>query len=291
MALSRRTRGETVFQVLLILFFFLACIAFIYPVLNILAISLSGSHPIMRGEVSFFPKEFTTIGYEGVLENKNIYRAYGNTLLVASAGCVLSLIMTGIAAYPMAFGRFYGKKFYTIFIVLTMWFQGGLIPNFLVMKSLGLLDSLWALILNSLCLAYNVIILRSFFSSIPESIIESARIDGANDFIILYKLVIPMSKAALATIALWVVVAHWNDFFAPLMYLRSMEKYTLQVVLRDIVISVNMINYELGAEGGAAVPQQIQNAVIFVSMVPMLILYPFLQKYFVKGVMLGSVKG
>ena len=122
--------------------------------------------------------------------------------------------------------------------------------------------------------------------------IESARIDGANDLIIFYRFVVPMSKAAFATIALWIVVGHWNDFFAPLMYLRKMENFTLQIVLRDIVITSNMASYELGgAEGASAIPQQVQNAVIVVSMVPMLVLYPFLQRYFVKGVMLGSVKG
>lgn len=286
------TKGEKIFQACLVAFMILACVAFIYPVLNILAMSLSGSQPIMRGEVTIFPKEFTTIGYEGVFSNKHIYQAYWNSIVVAGVGCALSLIVTGIAAYPMAFGNFYGKKFYTVFIVITMWFQGGMIPNFLVIKNLGLLDNLWALILNSLCLAYNVIILRSFYSSIPASIIESASIDGANDFVIFFRFVIPMSKAAFATIALWIVVGHWNDFFAPLMYLRSMEKYTLQIILRDIVLSANMVAYELGgAEGSVAIPQQVQNAVIFVAMLPMLIIYPFLQKYFVKGVTLGSVKG
>lgn len=290
--MKRITRGEKIFQVFLVGFMVLACIAFIYPVLNIFAISFSGNFPIMRGEVTFYPKDFTTIGYKGVLENTRIYRAYANTIFVSAVGCVLGLAMTGIAAYPMAFGNFYGKKFYSVFVVVTLWFQAGLIPSYLVIQKLGLLDNLWALIFNALCGAYNVIVLRSFFASIPESVIESARIDGANDLIIFYRFVVPMSKAAFATIALWIIVGHWNDFFAPLMYLRKMENFTLQIVLRDIVITSNMASYELGgAEGASAIPQQVQNAVIVVSMVPMLILYPFLQRYFVKGVMLGSVKG
>lgn len=287
------TKGEKVFQYILTAFMVLACIAFVYPVLNIFAMSLSGSQPILRGEISIYPKEITLIGYENVFSNMSIYRSYANSIFVAGAGCVLSLIITGVAAYPMAFGDFYGKKFYSTFVIITMWFQGGLIPSFLVIKNLNLLDSHWALILNALCGAYNIIILRSFYNSIPDSLIESARIDGANDIRILVQIVVPLSKAAFATIALWVIVAHWNDFFAPLMYLRSAAKYTLQIILRDIVISSEMANYGLGsgAEGSMAVPAQIQNAVIFVSMVPMLIVYPFLQKYFVKGVMLGSVKG
>ncbi len=286
------TRGEKIYQVVLIVGMILACIAFLYPILNILAISLSGNLPIMRGEVTFFPKDFSLVGYEDVIANARIWSAYANTIFVAGVGCLLSLTMTAIAAYPMAYGNFYGKKVYSILILITLWFQGGLIPSFLVMSNLNLLDSLWALILNVLCSAYNVIILKSFYQTIPMSIIESAKMDGANEFVVLFKFVIPMSKAAFATIALWIIVAHWNDFFAPLMYLRSMEKFTLQVVLRDIVISSNMSSYELaGAEGGNAIPEQVQNAVIFVSMVPMLIVYPFLQKYFVKGVTLGAVKG
>ncbi|MEG1426634.1 MAG: carbohydrate ABC transporter permease [Oscillospiraceae bacterium] len=287
------TKGEKVFQSVLIVIMVLACIAFVYPVLNILAISLSGSQPILRGEISFFPKELTFVGYEGVFSNVSIFRAFGNSIYVAVVGCILSLVMTGIAAYPMAFGDFYGKKFYSVFIVITMWFQAGLIPSFMVIKDLNLLDSHWALILNALCGAYNVIILRSFYNSIPDSVIESARIDGANDIRIFFQIVIPLSKVAFATIALWIIVAHWNDFFAPLMYLRTPTKYTLQIVLRDIIITSNMSNYDLaaGAEGSMALPAQVQNAVVFVSMVPMLIIYPFLQKYFVKGVMLGSVKG
>lgn len=292
----KETLGGKVFDYCLIVIMCFLCIIFVYPVLNILAISLSGSTAILRGEVTFYPLDMTFLGYKDVFKNAYIYRAYYNTIYVASVGCITGLTVTAIAAYPIAFSNFYGKKVYTIMIVITMWFSGGLIPTFLVMKNVGLLNSHWALIFNSLCSAYNVIILKSFYNSLPISLIESSRIDGANDLRILSQIVVPLSKPAFATIALWIIVGHWNDFFAPLMYLNDMDKYTLQLILRDIVMSSSGGNYDFSSlvhagEGTMAIPQQVQNAVVLVSMLPMLIIYPFLQKYFVKGIMLGSVKG
>ena len=271
-------------------------IIFLYPILNVLAISLSGSAPVLRGKVSFFPKQFTVKAYENIFTNKHIWRSYGNTIFVAVVGCVLGLAMSSLAAYPMAFGDFYGKKIYSFMILFTMWFSGGLIPTYLVVRELNLLNSHWALILTSLAPAYYIIVLRSFFVNIPISLIESAKLDGANDFICMTKIVLPVSKPVLATIALWFIVGHWNSFLPALMYLNDRSKYTLQVVLHNIVLEASGKVYEVDAavhagDGSMVVSQQIQNAVIFVSLIPMLIIYPFLQQYFVKGVMIGSVKG
>ncbi|MEG2338178.1 MAG: carbohydrate ABC transporter permease [Clostridium sp.] len=293
---NKNSKTEKAFDVFNVVLMILLCIAFIYPVLNVLAISLSGSAPILRGEITFFPKEWDLSGYKDVLANKYIYLSYANTIFVASVGCILSLGMTCLAAYPMAFGKFYGKKLYTYMIIFTMWFGGGLIPTYMVMSKLNLIDSHWALILNALCAPYYVIVLKSFFQSIPESLLESARLDGANDLICMWKIVLPLSKPALATISLWIIVAHWNDFIGPLMYLNDRNMYTLQIILNDIVLQASGAMYEMSdavqaGDGSMTVPQQVQNAVIFVSMIPMLIVYPFVQKYFVKGVMLGSVKG
>ncbi len=285
---SKASKGEKIFDICNLIFMFLLCIAFIYPILNVLAISLSSSAPILRGEITFFPKEITFIGYQEVLKNKYIYLSYGNTIFIAGVGCVLSLAMNSLAAYPLAFGDFYGKKIYAFMILFTMWFGGGIIPTYLVMSKLNLVGSRWALIINFLCAAYYIIILRSFFQSIPISLIESAKLDGANDLICMVRIVLPLSKPALATVALWIIVFHWNDYLGPLMYLTKKESYTLQIIINDIV---RQAQTEVDANAGMKIPQQVQNAVIFASMIPMLIVYPFVQKYFVKGVMIGSVKG
>ncbi|MGL4372524.1 MAG: carbohydrate ABC transporter permease [Turicibacter sp.] len=293
---NKNSKGEKVFDTFNLILMIVLGILFVYPVLNVLAISMSGSGPILRGEVTFYPMELDFSGYDNVFANKYIYLSYANTIFVAGVGCLLSLIAISLAAYPMAFGDFYGKKIYTFMILFTMWFGGGMVPTYIVMSKLGLVGTHWALILNFLMPAYYLIILRSFFKSIPFALIESARLDGANDIQCLFKIVLPLSKPALATIALWVIVAHWNDFMNPLMYLNDRSTYTLQIILNDIVLQASGSLYELSdavqsGGGTMTVPAQVQNAVIFVSMIPMLVIYPFVQKYFVKGVMIGSVKG
>lgn len=293
---NKNSKLEKAFDITNIMIMVLFCITFIYPVLNVLAISMSSSAPILRGEVTFYPKMLDMSGYKNVLTNQYIWRSYANTIFVATVGCVLGLGMNCLAAYPMAFGKFYGKKIYTYMIIFTMWFGGGLIPTYLVMSKLNLVNSHWALILNFLCAPYYIIVLKSFFHTIPESLIESAKLDGANDIVCMTKIVLPLSKPVLATIALWIIVAHWNNFIGPLMYLNDRKLYTLQVVLNDIVLQASGAMYEMSdavqaGDGSMTIPQQVQNAVIFVSMIPMLIVYPFAQKYFVKGVMIGSVKG
>jgi ABC-type sugar transport system, permease component len=292
----RLSPGERAFRVANLTILIGFCALILYPFLNLIAVSFSDSFAVLRSEVTFYPIGFTADAYRQVVVNPHIIRAYANTIFVAVVGCVLSLVLTSMAAYPLAFSDFIGKKAYNIFITLTLWFSGGIIPTFLVVKNLGLVDSLFSLILTSLVGAYNVIILRSFFAGLPASMAESARIDGAGDFTILFRIVVPLSKAALSTIALWVIVAHWNNYMAPLMYLRSSDKYTLQMVLRDIVIASESNLYEIESastkiEGGVtAISDQVKNAVLMFSMIPMLVIYPFIQRYFVTGVTLGAVK-
>ena len=299
MAKSRALKpsiGKRIFHGMNALILVAFCMTILYPFLNLISVSFSDTYAVLRSEVTFYPIGFTIDAYRQVILNPNIIRSYLNTIFVAAVGCCLSLVFTSMAAYPMAFSDFIGKKAYNIFITVTLWFSGGIIPSFLVVKSLGLVDSLFSLILSALIGAFNVIILHSFFANIPSSMAESARIDGANDFTILFRIVVPLSKAALSTIALWVIVAHWNNYMAPLMYLRSHDKYTLQMVLRDIVLASegNIYSIESGSssiEGGVtAISDQVKNAVLMFSMVPMLIIYPFIQKYFVTGVTLGAVK-
>ena len=293
----RQSRGEKVFGAANIMFMLFMLVIFLYPLLNMFSISVSNQYAILRAEVSFFPIGFETTSYKLIFANQDIWRSIGNSLFVALAGCALSLLLTCVAAYPLAFGDFYGKKLFNILILFTMWFNGGIIPTFLTIRQLGLHDTLWSLIVNSMLVAYNVVIVRSYFQSIPQSVVESARIDGANDYLILFKLIIPLSKPVLATVALWVIVGHWNDYLNSLLFLSSRHNYTLQLVLKELVLNAeaSIHNISMSSDsstaGAAALGQQMRNGVLVVSMIPMIILYPFVQRYFISGVMLGSVKG
>ena len=294
----KRSRGEKIFGVCNTIFMLFLLVFLLYPVLNVVAISVSNETQVMAANVTFYPIGFNPQAYTTSFKDADLWRSIGNTVFVSGVGCVLSLVALCIAAYPLAFAHFYGKKIYTLLIMFTMWFQGGIVPLFLTMQGLGLYDSLWALIFNGLISAYNVVIIRSYFTSIPMSVIESARIDGANDFRILFRLVIPLSKPVLATVALWVIVGHWNDYMNPLILISSRANQTLQLQLKSLVLAAESSTSNLATlskseamKGVAALNTQIKNGVLVVSMVPMIVIYPFIQRFFVSGVMLGSVKG
>jgi putative aldouronate transport system permease protein len=293
----RHTTGENFFNAVNVVIMLLLLIAFLYPLLNMAAISLSSDVPVLRSQVTVYPIGFTTAPYNKIIGNTILWRSIFNSLFVAFAGCALSLIVVSVAAYPLAFAEFYGKKIYIALIIFTMWFSGGIIPTFLTIRQLGLYNSLWSLIVNGLLSAYYVVIARSYFQSIPMSLVESARIDGANDYGILFRIIMPLSKPVLATIALWIIVGHWNDYLNPLIFLADRNKYTLQLVLKEIVLNSEASLYGLSAaassnfEGVADLGPQVRNASLVVSMIPMIIFYPFVQRYFVSGIMLGSVKG
>ncbi|MDR2417429.1 MAG: carbohydrate ABC transporter permease [Treponema sp.] len=292
----RLTVGEKLFSVINIVIMTLLIVIFLYPIINMAAISMSGDVPVLRAEVTVFPIGFNTQAYNKIIANAMLWRSILNSLFVAFVGCGLSLIMVSVAAYPLAFADFYGKKLYTILILFTMWFSGGIIPTFMTIRNLGLIDSLWALIVNSLLSAYHVVIARSYFQSIPKSMVESARIDGSNDYGILFKIIMPLSKPVLATIALWIIVGHWNDYLNPLIFLSNRDNYTLQLVLKEIVLysESSLYGLSIAVTGGSGsisdLGPQVRNAALVVSMIPMIIIYPFVQRYFVSGIMLGAVK-
>ena len=293
----RRSTGEKAFDVINVLIMAALLVFFLYPVLNVVSISLSNEYEVLASNVTFYPKGFNGQAYSTIFRDPDLWRSIGNSAFVAIVGCVLSLMATCIAAYPLAFAEFYGKKVYTMVIMFTMWFNAGVVPMFLTIRALGVYDTLWALILNTLISAYNVVIIRSYFTSIPFSVVESARIDGANDYQILIRLIIPLSKPVLATVALWIIVGHWNDYMTPLILISSKKNKTLQLVLKELVLNAETSTSNLASvnssnnTGVAALSTQIRNGVLVVSMVPMIAIYPFLQKFFVSGVMLGSVKG
>lgn len=287
--------ADNLLEVLLCLIALCLCAVILYPILNILAISLSGDGYVLRNEVRLLPKGFTLKAYGDVLQNKEILRAFANSIYITAVGGVLSVVATFVAAYPIACCEFPGKKLYNIFVLIPMWFQGGMIPAYLCIQKLHLLNSYWSLILAALISSYHVLILSSFLRGIPKELLESARIDGAGEFQVMLWIVAPLTKAAFATIGLWVIAAHWNAFFAPLLYISESSKYTLQQVLREIVLEANAARLDIGTArpGQASVnlADQIRYAVLLVSMLPMVVVYPFIQKYFVKGVTLGAVKG
>lgn len=287
----RKPLSERIFDAANVTLLALFSIMIIIPFMNVLSMSVSDELAIVSNRVTIFPVGFSLNSYRNVLKSNSILIAYANTIYVAVVGTVAALLLTSLAAYPMAFGHFPGKKIINLFIMLTMWFSAGLIPSYVIIKNLGLINNHFALILSGMASAYNVLILTNYFRSIPASLIESAYIDGSNDFRTLFTIVIPLSKAGLATIGLWVFVAHWNDYLRPLVYMHDIDKYTLQIMLREIVLSsqnTNLVEYEGGT---SALPEQLKNAVVVVAMVPVMCVYPFIQKYFVKGIMLGSVKG
>lgn len=292
---SKMTKMDYVIEAVLIVIGTIVCICILYPILNILAISISADGPVLRHDVRLIPQGFTLKAYKDILKNESILRAFGNSIFITGVGVVCSLAATYLAAYPIACCEFPGKKIYNVFVLIPMWFQGGMVPSYLCVQKLGLINSYWALILTALISSYHVLILTSFLRGIPRELLESARMDGAGEFRVMLQVVAPLAKASFATIGLWVIAGHWNAYFGPLLYITKSERFTLQQVLREIVLEANAAQMDLGtARGGQVsvnIADQIRYGVLIVSMIPMMVIYPFVQKYFVKGVTLGAVKG
>lgn len=267
-----------------------------YPLLFVVSASISDPLTVLRGEMWLFPKKFSVIGYERIFTNNEIFTGYKNTIIYTVVGTTINLIMTILAAYPLSRRDFAGRNLIMGFIVFTMFFSGGLIPTYLLVKDLGIMNSMWALILPGAVSVWNIIIMRTYFqTSIPNEIYESAIIDGCDDFQVLLRIVLPLSIPIIAVMILFYAVGHWNSYFNALIYLSDREKYPLQLFLREILIksevdqmagsmNVSTENYLMEAEA-------IKYAIVIVSNLPVLMLYPFLQKYFVKGIMVGSIKG
>lgn len=281
--------GDRIYSGVIYVILLLFGIAALYPFLHVIAVSLSSSGYVSSGLVSIIPKGFNIEAYRGVLTNKMIFTGYKNTIYVTVMTTVLGVIVTAMTAYPLSRESLPGRKFFLIFISITILFHAGMIPRFLVMKQLGLLDSLNGLVLAALTSGYNVTVMRSFFMNIPKSLEESASLDGCNDIQILFKIVFPLSKSILSTVALWIMVACWNAFFDPMLFLNDIDKYTLQIFLRDIVVKSSRAAND--AETGIVASDSVKYATIMVATVPVLLFYPFIQKYFVQGVTAGAVKG
>ena len=272
----------------------LAILGFItlYPMWYILIVSISSAQHINAGTISFWPKGINFDAYKIVFENDKIWRAYANTILYTVTGTALQVVLTAMCAYPLSRQDFYGRKFFTVFTTLTMFISGGMIPLYLVIMNLHLINTMWAIILPPAISTYNMIVMRTSFQAIPHSLAESAYLDGANDIQIFARIILPLSKAILATMTLYYAVAHWNSFFPAMLYLNDQSKYPVQVLMRDIIIAGDMTG-DTGDVTGSLniVATNYKYAVIIISMIPILFVYPFLQKHFTKGVLIGAVKG
>jgi putative aldouronate transport system permease protein len=286
---KKRVSFWTVLKVAFLVFM---VIITIYPFIYMISVSLSGKLSVMRGEVYLFPKDFSLEAYKFVFRDKRIYTAYKNTIIYVVLGTFTSMLLTTLGAYALSKkNRLFGYKFFNILIVITMFFGGGMIPKFLVVNALGLIDKIWAIILPSSVGAWNLFVMRSFFLNYPEEIEQSGSIDGLNDLGILFYLVLPTSTAILATMSLFHAVGYWNSFMEPYLYLRSESKWPLQVILRSIVLQGTSLDIEYAGGQSEVYEDSLKFATIIVSVVPIVCVYPFLQKYFVKGVMIGSIKG
>ena len=291
----KRTTGEKVFAVFNYTGMVLLSLIFLIPVWHVLMGSLSDPLQISaHSGIILYPLGETTLGGYGlVMQNNSIVRSYGNTLLIVVSATALGTFLTILASYVMSVRGLYWKKPINFLVTFTMIFNGGLIPTYMVVRNLNMLDTYWCLIIPGCCVAYNIIIMRTSFSQIPDALSEAATIDGAGHFRILFQIILPVSKAIIAVIVLFYAIQQWNAWFNASIYLQNRDLYPLQLTLREIVLQSSENSIVANADGETADIYRplIKYCSIMVSIIPMMIVYPFVQKYFVTGVMIGSVKG
>ncbi|MBX4150420.1 MULTISPECIES: carbohydrate ABC transporter permease [Paenibacillus] len=291
-----QSRSERIAGVFIYIILSFITLLVLYPLFFVLIASISAPETVMRGEVWLWPKELSFVGYERLFANSELMRGFLNTLLYTTTGTALNVLMTIAAAYPLSRVDFKGRHVFTLIIVFTMFFSGGMIPNYLLVKELGMLDTIWAIIIPSAVSVWNIIIMRTFFqSSIPKEMQEAAFIDGASNMRVLLRIVLPLSGPILAVMVLFYAVGHWNSYFSALIYLSDRANYPMQLFLREILVQGQMQEMVDISDDSLARSlmdaEAIKYAAVIVTNLPMLLLYPFLQKYFVKGVMIGAIKG
>lgn len=294
--LKPKSLPDRMFGAVIVILSISAFIAVAYPIYFIIIASLSDSNLVSQGKVLFFPKRINFYGYRQIFRDGRIWRGYFNTIIYTVLGTLVNMAVTLPGAYALSRKNFKARKVIMPLFVFTMYFGGGIIPTYLLVKDLGLINTVWAMILPGAMSVYNLIIARTFMeSSIPEELYEAAILDGCTHFGFFAKIVLPLSKAVISVVFLYYMVAHWNDFFTALLYLNDDKLQSLQVVLRNILLA----NQSFGSGGAGAgigsyaqqFADQIKYGAIIVSTVPIICIYPFIQKYFEKGVMIGAVKG
>ncbi|WP_413242450.1 carbohydrate ABC transporter permease [Paenibacillus sp. 1P07SE] len=290
----RKGLNDRLFDVLNITILSLILLAVLYPLVFVISASVSNPFLVIRGEVLLVPKEITFQAYLRVFRDSAVLNGFMNTLLYATTGTLINLVLTTFGAYPLS-RPLPGRKIIMLVILMTMFFNGGLIPTYMVIKSIGIINTYWAMVLPGAVTVFNLIVMRTFFENIPQELHEAALIDGSSQMRTLVSVVLPLSLPIMAVMTLFYGVAHWNSFFNGLIYLSDQSKYPLQLILRDILINSQMQDM-MNLADESAVQQQlmgesIKYALIVVTSLPVLLLYPLLQRYFVQGVMIGAIKG
>lgn len=288
--------GDKIFDIIVWILVILAVIFCVYPFLYVLSVSLSDGAAVNRGDVWLFPVGLDLKAFKMVMGYKELWSSYGNTVLYTVVGTICNVAFSILAAYPLSRKQFFLRKKLNFFLAFTMYFSGGLIPTYIVVTGLGLYNSRWAMVLPVLISAYNVMILRSAFEAIPEELFENANLEGANDFIMMSKIAVPLAKPTLAVLCLYYAVARYNDFFTALLYLGKNNLQPLTLFLRKILLSASPEILQssggmLAADAAAQSTMQVQYVCIVLAVIPIMCVCPFVQKYLVKGTMLGAVKG
>ena len=287
--------SDRIFNVIVYSFSILFLLAIVYPIYFIIIASFSDPYAVSGGKVWFFPVSFTLDGYKELLKHSDIWRGYWNTILYTVVGTFIGLAVNIPAAYALSRKDLVGRNFVMLLFVFTMFFNGGLIPTFLTIKQFHLYDTFWVMVLPFSVSVYNIIVARTFFTtSIPNDMWDAAQIDGCGNLRYFFKIVLPLSKAIISVIGLWIATGQWNSYFNALIYIKDAKLYPLQLILRDILI-INNVQSALGTGEAAEIALRVANlmrySIIIVSTVPIIIFYPFVQKYFKHGVMIGAVKG
>lgn len=300
MAIKENNAKDKAYGVIVYVILSIILISAIYPLIYIFSSSISDQSAVIGGEVWLWPVGWNLAAYKAIFTYPDLWLTYGNTIFYTVTGTAISVILTIMAAFPLSRKDFSARNFYMLIIAFTMWFNGGLIPFYMVVRDLGMLNTRWSIIIPAALSAWNIIITRTFFqSTIPDTLVEAARIDGCSDYKFIIRIVLPLSGAIIAVNVLFYGVFQWNSYFNAMLFLTDKKLYPLQILLRRILInnrfdeSFNSAGSYRGAAEGArqAYRQLVKYALIIIASVPVLIIYPFLQKYFVKGVMIGSLKG
>lgn len=273
----------------MLILIFLAIVTF-YPFWDSLVVSFSSLKGYLSTSVHLWPTEWSFAGYKFMLTNADLWNSYANSIFVTVVGTTINMFITTMAAYSLSKKHLRGQRILMFIAVFTMMFSGGIIPIYIVVKNVGLMNSLWAMILPSALNTFNLIILRNFFIGLPSELEEAAMLDGCNEIGVLFKIILPISKSALSTVTLFYAVEHWNDFFSAVMYINNKDKWPLQLFLRSLLFD-NDAAYSGGGESLFLLGQPMKMAAIMMAIIPIMCVYPFLQKHFTKGVMSGAVKG
>ena len=292
----QRSRDDKLFYSISYAFVILLTLIVLYPLIFIVSASFSSANAVSSGRVVLFPVEPSIMGYQRVFENERVWTGYANTILYTGLGTLINVFMTLICAYPLARKKLPHKGFFTFLFTFTMLFSGGMIPSYLVMRDLKILNTVWVMVLPGAIGISQMIVTRTFLrSTIPDELLEATQIDGCNDFRFFTMFVLPLSKAVIAVIAMQYAIGHWNSYFNAMIYLSDSSKYPLQIFLREILIMNDIDTSDIVDEELAIAMQGMADllkyALIVVATAPILCIYPFVQKYFVKGMMVGAVKG